>query len=33
MSESANAAAVRRFVDAFNRRDIDSVLSDADPHV
>jgi ketosteroid isomerase-like protein len=28
-----NAAAVRRFVDAFNRRDLDSVLSDADPDV
>jgi ketosteroid isomerase-like protein len=30
MAESANVAAVRRFVDAFNRREISEVLGDAD---
>jgi ketosteroid isomerase-like protein len=30
---SANAATVRRFVDAFNRRDLSSVVSDLDPDV
>jgi ketosteroid isomerase-like protein len=28
-----NAAAVRRFVDAFNRREISEVLGDADPRI
>ena len=28
---SENVASVRRFVDAFNRRDLDSVVSDMDP--
>ena len=31
MDESANVAAVRRFVDAFNRRDLSEVLGEADP--
>ena len=33
MAESDNAAAVRRFVDAFNRRAISEVLGDADPGI
>ena len=33
MTESENAAAARRIVDAFNRRDLDSVLADLDPDV
>ena len=33
MSESENVAVVRRFIDAFNRLDMDAVLEDADPDV
>jgi ketosteroid isomerase-like protein len=33
MAESANVAAVRRFVDAFNRREISEVLGDADSNI
>jgi ketosteroid isomerase-like protein len=33
MDESENVAAVRRFTDAFNRLDIDSLLADADPEI
>ena len=33
MAESDNVAAARRIVDAFNRRDLDSVLGDLDPDV
>ncbi len=31
--ESANVATTRRFIDAFNRLDMDAVLADADPDV
>ncbi len=33
MAESANVAVVRKFVDAFNRLDMDSVVAYADPDV
>jgi ketosteroid isomerase-like protein len=33
MAESANVAAVRRFVDAFNRGDISETLSEVDPGI
>ena len=33
MSESGNVVAVRRFVDAFNRRDISEVLGEADTDI
>ena len=33
MNESDNVAVVRRFVDAFNRLDIDAALADADPDI
>jgi ketosteroid isomerase-like protein len=33
VDDSTKAAMVRRFVDAFNRLDIDAVLADADPEI
>jgi ketosteroid isomerase-like protein len=33
MAESQNMAAVRRFTDAFNRHDFDSLMADLDPDV
>jgi ketosteroid isomerase-like protein len=32
VAESQNVAAVRRYVDAFNRLDLDSVIDDTDPN-
>ena len=33
MSESANVAIARKFIDAFNRLDVDTALADADPDI
>ena len=33
MSDAGNVATVRRFVEAFNRRDIQAVIADADPEI
>jgi ketosteroid isomerase-like protein len=33
LSESGNIAAARRWVDAFNRRDVDALATEADPEV
>ena len=33
MAESANVATVRRFIEAFNRLDMDAVVEDTDPDV